>query len=93
VKLIKALTSRLSSLGIDLGNREFTVEVMKVCARVISVEYMQLGQLEGLGEGVRQALVDVLFLDMVLKNEGEFDAAKEMFLEKVSALWTWTDLV
>ena len=91
--LIKALTSRLSSLGIDLGNREFTVEVMKGCARVISMEYMQLGQLEGHSEGVRQALVDILFLDMVLKNEGEFDAAKAMFLEQVCCLCTWTDLV
>jgi hypothetical protein len=84
VRIIKELTSRLSSLGIDLVTEHFIISTMAICAKHLGQAYSGL-EIPDIVEcvGARQILADAMFLEMVLRSPAEFTGFKEVMEKKV----------
>jgi hypothetical protein len=78
---IKEISSQLNALGIELCNREFVSETMRVCRKKLAVVYDEIEHVSE--DAALQVLADVVFLEIALVGGDEFQSVKEKLVERV----------
>ena len=85
VQLLREISLKLSSLGIELLSPEFVSVALRYCRQRLALLYAEIGG-DTSSDAALQLLADVIFLEIALASptEGEFDTVKKKLLVKVS---------